>query len=215
MFNSGASTTITTTTTTNKKASPIKLKGPHVQIKCGSDTYMLPFAMEDGTEITGLQLCHKIIQEMQKKNNNNTVKATNLRLIKKGKVIRMTDVLSTSKKYKIKATIQATEEEKNDAKRQSKASQLKEKNDKANGRGEEAVVPKLNFAQSQDLMQMISMGMNPPPGAKEMMTQMLGRPGMEHIMPSTIARSMMNGQPPPQEVMQAMMSSPGGMQQMM
>ena len=171
--------------------------------------------MEDGTEITGLQLCHKIIQEMKKQNNNNTVKATNLRLIKKGKVIRMTDVLSTSKKYKIKATIQATEEEKNDTKRQSKASQLKEKNDKANGRGEEAVAPKLNFAQSQDLMQMISMGMNPPPGAKEMMTQMLGRPGMEHIMPSTIARSMMNGQPPPQEVMQAMMSSPGGMQQMM
>lgn len=47
-----------------------------------------------------------------------------------------------------------------------------------------------------------------------MLIQMLGRPGMEHIMPSTIANAMMSGSPPPPEIMQAMMRS-GGMPSMM
>ena len=62
----------------------------------------------------------------------------------------------------------------------SKESKRREKRENA-ARAEQGTVeiPKLTWEQEKDLLRMMDMGMIPPPGAKEMMVQVLGRKGME------------------------------------
>ena len=165
-----ASTTTTTTSSSSSsnlrsKSSPPKLKGPHVQIKCNNKIYMIPLSEEDtGKTITGAQLKEKVAVAMGNVAGGKNVVTSSLKLIKKGKVIADADELSTSKKYKIKVMIQASEEEKKETQRASAHSQQKERNDRANGVGTVVAEPKLSFEQQQDLMKMMSMGMAPPPG---------------------------------------------------
>ena len=61
----------------------------------------------------------------------------------------------------------------------SKESKRREEREDAARAAATVEIPKLTWEQEKDLLRMMDMGMIPPPGAKEMMVQVLGRKGME------------------------------------
>ena len=199
-----SSSTTTTTTVVNSKlvqTPPKKIKGPLVQVKNGKDIWIIPLPQENDT-MTGLELRERIRKHLKLKAGQ-----TFLLIKKGGNIVSDHDALKTNKKYKMKLLLQSTEEEKVNIQHLSKISRQNEKKESllASSSSSSSKKFKLTWEQERDLINMMNIGMAPP-GAKEMITQVLGQPGMEHIMPSTIASAMMNGQPPPQEVMQAMVS---------